>query len=84
MQIKTAHSLSKSANIAMGTADVIAGRSKSSNIPLAPGQQLLTPRKKRKVSSTKIVPTAGGDSESDENVTTQEVDPQGGEFRNGY
>ena len=28
MQIKTAHSLSKSANIAMGTADVTAGRSK--------------------------------------------------------
>ena len=80
MQIKTAHSLSKSANIAMGTADVTAGRSKSSSIPLAPGQQLLMPRKKRNVSATKSVPTAYGDSESDENVTTQEVDPQGGEF----
>ena len=64
----------------MGTADVTAGRSKSSSIPLAPHQQLLMPRKKRKVSATQSVPTAGGDSESDENVTTQEVDPQGGEF----
>ena len=50
MHIKTAHSLSKSANIAMDTADVTAGRSKSSSIPLAPGQQVLMPRKKRKVS----------------------------------
>ena len=83
MQIKTAHSLSKSANIAMGTADVTAGRSKSSSIPLPHGQQVLAPRKKRKVSSTQSVPTVGGDSESDENVTTQEVDPQGGEFQNG-
>ena len=80
MQIKTAHSLSKSADIAMGTADVTAGRSKFSSIPPAPGQQLLMPRKKRKVSATQSVPTAGGDSESDENVTTQEVDPQGDEF----
>ena len=47
MQIKTAHSLSKSANIAMGTADVTAGRSKSSSSPLALGQQLLMPRKKK-------------------------------------
>ena len=84
MQIKTAHSLSKSANITMGTADVTAGRSKSSSIPLAPGQQLLMPRKKRKVSATQSVPTAGGDSESHQNVTTQEVDPQGGEFQNSY
>ena len=84
MQIKTAHSLSKSANIAMGTADATAGRSKSSSIPLAPGQQLLMPRKKRKVSATISVPTACADSESDENVTTQEVDPQGNEFQNGY
>ena len=84
MEIKTAHGLSKCANIAMGTADVTAGRSKSSSIPLAPGQQLLMPRKKRKVSSTQSVPTAGGDSESVENVTTQKVDPQGGDFRNGY
>ena len=65
MQIKTAHSLSKSANITMGTADVTAGRSKSSSIPLAPGQQLLMPRKNRENSATKSVPTAGGDSESD-------------------
>ena len=84
MQIKTGHSLSKSANITMGTADVTAGRSKSSSIPLAPSQHFLTPRKKRNVSATQSVPTAHGDSESDENVTTQEVDPQGGEFQNGY
>ena len=84
MHIKPAHNLSKSANIAMGTADVTAGKSKSSSIPLPPGQQVLEPRKKRKVSSTQSVPTVGGDSESDENVTTQEVDPQGGEFQNGY
>ena len=50
MQIKTAHNLSKSANIALGTADVTAGSSKSSSIPLPPGQQVLVPRKKRKVS----------------------------------
>ena len=84
MQIKTAHSLSKSANIAMGTADVTASKSKSSSIPLPPGQQVLAPRKERKVSSTQSVPTGGGDSENDENVTTQEVDSQGGEFQNGY
>ena len=84
MQIKTAHTLSKSANITMGTADVTAGRSKSSSIPLAPGQQLLMPRKKKRVSATKGVPIACRDSESDENVTTQEVDPQEGEFQNGY
>ena len=68
----------------MGTADVTAGRSKSSSIPLAPGQQLLMPRKKRKVSATQSVPTVHGASESDKNVTTQEVDPQGGEFQNSY
>ena len=68
----------------MGTADVTAGRSKSSSIPLGPGQQLLMPRKKRKVNATRSVPTAHGDSESDENVTTQEEDPQGGEFQNSY
>ena len=84
MQMKAAHSLSKSANIAMGTADVTSGRSKSSSIPLPPGQQVLVPRKKRKFSSTQSVPTGGGDSESDENVTSQEVDLQGGEFQNGY
>ena len=39
MQIKTAYTLSKSANITMGTADVTAWRSKFSSIPLAPGQQ---------------------------------------------
>ena len=38
------------------------------------------------MSSTQSVPTAGagGESESDDNVQTQEVDPQGGEFQNGY
>ena len=61
-----------------------AERSKSSSIPLAPGQQLLTPRKKRKLSATQSVPTAAGHSEGDKNVTIQEVDPQGGELQNGY
>ena len=49
---------------------------------LSPDQQLLMPRKKGKISSIQSVPTAGagGESESDDNVKTQEVDPQGGEF----
>ena len=65
----------------MGTADV-AGTTKALGITLPPGQQLLAPRKKRKISSTQSVPTAGGggESESDDNLQTQKVDPQGGEF----
>ena len=84
-QIKSVYRVAKLANLAMGTADV-AGTPKVLGIMLPPGQQLLVPRKKRKISSTQSVPTAsaGGESESDDNVQTQEVDPQGGEFRNGY
>ena len=69
----------------MGTADVADTR-KAPGIMFPPGKQLLVPRKKRKISSTQSVPTAGagGESESDDNVQTQEVDPQGGEFQNGY
>ena len=80
-QTKAAYRVAKSANLAMGTADV-AGTPKVVGITLLPGQQLLVPSKKRKISSTQSVPTAsaGWKSESDDNVQTQEVDPQGGEF----
>ena len=84
-QIKAAYRVAKLSNLAMGTADV-AGTLKAPGIMLRPGQQLLVPRKKRKISSTQSVPTAsaGGECKSDDNVQTQEVDPQGGEFQNGY
>ena len=62
-QIKAAHRVAKSANLAMGTAHVAAGTTKSPGIPLPSGQQL-APGKKRKVSSTQSVPTAGGGSET--------------------
>ena len=77
-QIKAVHRVARSANLAMGTADEAAGTTKSLGILLPPGQQLLVPRKKRKVSSTQSVPTAGGGSESDDNLQTQEVDTQEG------
>ena len=66
-QIKTAYRVAKSVNLTMGTADV-AGTNKVPGIMLPPGQQLLVPRKKRKISSTQSVPTAGrgGESESDD------------------
>ena len=84
-QIKAAYRVAKSANLTIGTADV-AGISKVPHITLPPGQQLLQSRKKRKISSTQSVPTAsgGGEAESDDNLQTQEVDPQGGEFQNSY
>ena len=82
-QIKAAHRIAKSANLAVGTADIAAGTTKSPGIPLPLGQQLLAPsRKKRKVSSIQSVPTEGDSDHSDDNVTTQEIDidPHGGEF----
>ena len=45
-QIKAAYRVAKSANLAMGTADV-AGTPKAPGIMLPPGQQLLAPRKKK-------------------------------------
>ena len=78
-QIKAAYRVAKSANLTMGTADVV-GTPKAPGIMLPPGQQLLVPRKRRKISSTQSIPTAGGggESESDDNLQTQEVDPKGG------
>ena len=52
-QIKAAYRVAKSTNLAMGTADVAAGTTKSPGIPLPPGQKCLVPRKKRKVLNTK-------------------------------
>ena len=64
----------------MGTADV-AGTLKVSGIMLPPGQQLLAPRKKEKYPQLSVR-TAGavGESESDDSIQSQDVDPQGGEF----
>ena len=83
-QIKAAYRVTKLANLAMGTADV-AGTMESLGIMLRPCQQLLAPRKiKKNILNSKSVPIVGGggDSESDDNLQTQ--DPQGGEFQNGY
>ena len=63
-QIKAAYRVAKLANLAMGTADV-AGTLKVPGIMLPPDQQLLAPRKKRKISTTQSVPTAGAGGESE-------------------
>ena len=53
-QIKAAHRVAKSANLAMGTADVASGTTKFLCIPHPPGQQFLVPRtKKESVLNTK-------------------------------
>ena len=53
-QIKAAHRVAKSANLAMGTADVADGTTKFPGILLPPGQQLLAPRKKGKCPQHKV------------------------------
>ena len=53
-QIKAAYRVAKSANLAMGTADVAVGTTKSLGILLLSGQQLLAPRKKGKCPQHKV------------------------------